>query len=1362
MAAPAKKTSLNEFERRAQTVTEGGKEAPPQPSNAQLEVYNQPAKPAKTGDTGKDASVEAKPGDSAAQKASEQRTETMEKINQAASARMEEVRSQLRAARDAFSQGFDAAAPEYKKAIELADSRANLNDVYKQRAANLEHSKKLDEQLKKTDNKDPLYAVLVKEQKAALQLEETLKDLQRACGFTRANMGMAMIRSGRITDGQKLVEQAKSLDKEMVNDENYKRHDKALWAYVDATNPKHADIKIVGPLPQVGDAAKTTDAKPGTDAATAGSDNLNKSGNNRPGAKGFVDPFDTDRLKKVDQILGMANSLEKMKGKPDSEKTELGTLGEVRQKMFAYAKTLGVDISNPDAVPAGLRQVANAEIQTSLNAAKDMDRKWLGEAIPPAVEALKKAQTQLESNAKTAGEAVQTALNGLSPQDKVLVDGLDQQIKAENDPAKKVGLQQMKLALLFKNDANKQQQFAGLQKQAVEYAKLEGAVKNLLTWNDSNAIARLQVADVLNKNGHKVEAAKYFQEVAQYNPEYLKSPAYLAKAKELGVQVNAGTAGDNAANQSTGTDKNATQPASTADASRAMAMVNSIDANLTKAGESKTPAEAAAFYKKAIAEADSPILKAESEAEVANSKKILESGKNPKTGNDLTEQEKLALALEPMTNGKLHAAYIVRKQYAKHLIETGNNREALAQLDAAAAKDPEMAKGYESHLLKGSVLQALGQNKSAESELKLAVGALDKIQVSKADYDETMKGLKAQLDAATDTNKILEIRAQIDKVNAMVSQPSRLRQDVAMFYMGQGKFDDADAMFKEARKRDVTGTIKERVLSIDPETKKKLTAETLEAAASENTTEKLKAKGGLASNVLKDIGVNLTSGWVGLAVTSLFPEEKILTGMLAGWGAASGTHAALSHMAGLDSSALKSIGMGGVNLLAGVGGMRVATRGLAAYETGLAEATYAGLEMTPQRMAKLGLNKLQIAEVSMTQQEMSALKAVSGRVLPRLEQIRAERAVDGANKAALGAEYRTLVQELRAAVPERLQGLNLTSRQLGALEARTGAERLETMKTVLGDDVASRKEMADLLAASHSSVSGTKPFRLPFMPEEMPSIGSSKVNFFNAFKKVDQATNLTELNNIAAWNRFRVDAQALGTASLIWNTPQQFAQVANGDINPNTGKPITIANAAWNSGMSALGDGIGGGLTIAGLRRFVPWAGGVASRLAGFGPEVPPSVTPGLVETYMPRFYRMGESAMNKVGKVTEPIKSAGYNYLAKPAMNGASNGYNWMMGDGAFRNAARNSAYLFGPTERVAATGLGSAINLRIANNRLALAEAPLVDAPMPGQTQATAPAAREVATTPAPAAKPPEAQVATAPTTTSDIDDEVPMSME
>jgi hypothetical protein len=120
------------------------------------------------------------------------------------------------ASREVGTLGFPQASADYMKSIQLADS-IDQSEVARQR-------KIIFKELISHPDMKP------EQRKFLLQLDMDLHTLQRAPGFSRANMGLAMIRAGYANDGEQLLAQAQSIDPEMKEDPNFRRHHAAAVA----------------------------------------------------------------------------------------------------------------------------------------------------------------------------------------------------------------------------------------------------------------------------------------------------------------------------------------------------------------------------------------------------------------------------------------------------------------------------------------------------------------------------------------------------------------------------------------------------------------------------------------------------------------------------------------------------------------------------------------------------------------------------------------------------------------------------------------------------------------------------------------------------------------------------------------------------------------------------------------------------------------------------------------------------------------------------------------------------------------------------------------------------------------------------
>ncbi len=109
-----------------------------------------------------------------------------------------------------------SAMSEYYAAVRAADG-INQDEVKHER-------QNVQEKLKTTTD--------AAERQKLVQYDLQLHDMQRAPGFTRANLGMVLVRAGQAGKGGLLISEAGKLDPEMATDPNFIRHMKKLNSQV--------------------------------------------------------------------------------------------------------------------------------------------------------------------------------------------------------------------------------------------------------------------------------------------------------------------------------------------------------------------------------------------------------------------------------------------------------------------------------------------------------------------------------------------------------------------------------------------------------------------------------------------------------------------------------------------------------------------------------------------------------------------------------------------------------------------------------------------------------------------------------------------------------------------------------------------------------------------------------------------------------------------------------------------------------------------------------------------------------------------------------------------------------------------------
>jgi hypothetical protein len=371
-------------------------------------------------------------------------------------------------------------------------------------------------------------------------------------------------------------------------------------------------------------------------------------------------------------------------------------------------------------------------------------------------------------------------------------------------------------------------------------------------------------------------------------------------------------------------------------------------------------------------------------------------------------------------------------------------------------------------------------------------------------------------------------------------------------------------------------------------------------------------------------------------------------------------------------------------------------------------------------MLSLGLSKKQIAEMVLTGEEVSALQNSRSKIA----ELAKLRDLPGADIAALNQEIGALSSARRTSM-DKIKELGLRESEIAALTPQSGLSRLEAVTQLSKNHAEQLKLQADKANAAYSVASGIETSTktgndgLLGMVKGLNPFAPAYNGLKNGGKSVDAATNLTELENIVAGRRFRTDAKALGTASLIWHAPQEYGQWALGNINPDTQKPYTFWDATKSTGGYALLEGVGGATTVAGLRMLGSKAKAFGQRLSAPVPEVPmPAgmelgpVSPTWMQRTMPTF----SSGAQKISDAGRSLQQSVSSNLLDPAKVRLSGGYNWMMGDHSVAQATRNYAYLFGPSERTGTMAI-SGLAARSTNFAVADMQRPLANGPMPEQ---------------------------------------------
>ncbi len=160
------------------------------------------------------------------------------------------------------------AMSEYYAAMRAADG-INQDEVKQER-------KRVKEELETTTDTN--------KKRKLVKWDLYLHDMQRAPGFTRANLGMVLVRAGYEGDGIRLIVEAGAKDPEMRKDPNYIRHMEKLNRQAASAGQQADQAASGGGAPQTGTTADTTQqpAAPGDKRSSGGGTPDDNTGGGQP------------------------------------------------------------------------------------------------------------------------------------------------------------------------------------------------------------------------------------------------------------------------------------------------------------------------------------------------------------------------------------------------------------------------------------------------------------------------------------------------------------------------------------------------------------------------------------------------------------------------------------------------------------------------------------------------------------------------------------------------------------------------------------------------------------------------------------------------------------------------------------------------------------------------------------------------------------------------------------------------------------------------------------------------------------------------------------------------------------------------
>jgi len=1151
-------------------------------------------------------------------------------VNSVLSQNFDNPVSHLDNARTSLKRGdFQGAEREYFAAIVAAD-KIDPREVAQER-------EKVKQAL--TSEQDPT------RRRQLVDWDMTLGDMQRAPGFTRANLGLCYIRMGYHLEGHRMLVEAARRDPQMENDPNFIRRLQALGRPMPGREggaPGAMDSQ--GRPIQPGQPARPGDTSvaPPPDGRTTPAQVERvelPSGTNRHDAPNFDNPF---------SHIAKANE--------------------------SFAKGGGK-----------LPPEARAEYEAAKNAADSVDRKYLGDQIKTLQEALVKAYPPETDARVTAMEKERdTMLNALPQAKQDSLKALATKRAQATTPEEQATIEKQMKDLLGPDIVKKQDDIDAQTAQARAIQEQLAALKHL---HNSSALSRFAYAEALRQSGDKANAKILLEQVAKYDPEATKDDKFKLAAADVGLTLRpATTAGTDQSGQAARPGDQAGRPAdqpvtgtttgaAVDDPRQLLAQANDVN---TKQGY----AAAKPLFDKAITAADNVDPKV-----VDDNLKNVEEKFNKES--DPKKKEEL------QTLGQMWAFYknsptITRFQAAVAQNNSGDYAGAKTALDQLAAKTPDIAKdpaftavrdaNGKQQKVSDQMLQAAAQTpagggdagavgdnpythiqqavalfdpkdstkqnaKSAEAEWKKAIDAADKLPVDQ--YTAKLAEVQQQLDAAkNDPLKSAELLKLKDGLKELVGLPASLRLETATFYLQNAKPDEAKAMLEKALQKDPTLKDQERF--------KQLTQ--ISQENSKDTIDK-------ALSFLKSTGKELVSdgvsGGAGLAAFALTPGGRVLklgAALVAGGAAKQGL--SMVGWGGDSSTPLKNFAWGGVDALAMVSGAGVRDKMMAGFEknlttTALKDMAFRGGVTDMEKLAliegKSGTAGLQ-ALTGMLEKDASKLTGANLRELAVKAGVTETATLDAlASKSgqeglaslngiltqSAGAPFRDatvpLADTLSAAQLREMAvaGGITDAKALAAFEGKSGLEGLKTATALLTERTTAAQKAADtaLTDAVKAAPWYQKPlvwgqghspllWRIPTKSLEgyktaqiaADQAMGSRWNYMNPLNVVASPTNYSgTLRNLEArtwWNRYKIDAVSIGATSGVYRGFHEAARV--GDIDPATGNKYSAYDAVTSTLKGTALDGLSGGFIVGGFRGM----GGFFTKHSGVAAEANPLVKP--------------------------------------------------------------------------------------------------------------------------------------------------------
>lgn len=1194
-----------------------------------------------------------------------------ESVNSIYSANFDNPVSHLDNARMSLRRGdFQSAEREYFAAIRAAD-RIDQREVARER-----------ERVKQAlqSESDPA------KRRELVQWDSTLHDMQRAPGFTRANLGLCYIRMGYHGEGHYLLMEAGKRDPEMYNDPNFIRRLKALGRPMPGREGGVPGGYDQGRQPVPTDQGR----QPGR----------------RPGDTSVQRPPDGSTTRPADRVQPPSGT-----SRHDAQNFD---------NPFSH-----VAKANEDFAKNGkLSPQSKAEYEAAIKAADSIDRQYLAQQMKTLQDALAKAYPPETQRLVAAKEKERDDMLAALPQDKKdKLKELGTKLSYAKTPEEQEQVKKQ-MRELVPDLAKKQDEIDQLTAQPKAILEQLQALQHL---NNSSALARFAYAEALRQSGDKTSAKQLLEQVAKLDPNATKDAKFQEAAKDVGLTLKPTDASTPPAEKppESGTEQPTTPGASGATEEDAFDLLQKAH----ELNEKQGFAAAKPAFERAVAAADKIDMKMVDD----NIKKIEEA---LKTETDPEKQKKLQELGALFINYK-HAPFITRFQMGIAQNNAGDYAGAKATFDAAAAKDPQAAQEAvfkaaldanskqqqikEDDLKKvasttptdasrgGAVATAdnpytyiqaaaqqaeAGNNKTAEEQWKKAIEAADKLPMDQ--YRAKLAEIETQLKSESDPVKSQELLKLKEGLKEVVNLPATVRTETALFYLKNAKPDEAKAMLEQALQKDPT--LK------DNEKFKQLVQ--ISQENSKGTIDK-------ALSFLKSTGKELVSdgisGGVGLAAFSLTPGGRVLklgSALLAGGATKHGL--SMAGLGGEGKSFSQNMVWGGVDALAMVSGAGVRQRMMTGFEKNLGTAALKDMAIKggiteAERLALLegggagglrvltGMLEKNSARLSGTTLKEIAIKAG----ITDAEKLAALEASSGAGGVAeLSKLLKTSGTALNGTtLREMAMQAGITdAKQLAAFESKKGLDGLKAVTAMLTENTELKKKAAsDALKEAIAAapwykkpalwMQGHSPllWRIPnqslktFAEKEREYLAAkgSRWNYMNPLNMFADPGNYSTLRNLEArtfWNRYKIDAASVGATSLVYRGTHEGARI--GEVDPVTGKKYSAYDAVTSTALATAGDAVSGGFLIAGFRGM----GGFFTKHSGVAGEVKPLTRPTPLTA---------ESSI--YSKVAQPFRYGkyGFDWTAKKIGDGGTAFTNFLSQEGRLQtglSAFPTTAALFSP----------------------------------------------------------------------------------